>query len=97
MKKNLLFLIALSFFGLAHSQSTIFTSSGNYIVPDGVTQIKVEAWGAGGGGTVMTQPNYPPGGGGGGAYSGITITANTGQILSVRCEELVAPQAILEV
>ncbi|SFQ25110.1 YDG domain-containing protein [Parafilimonas terrae] len=48
-------------------QTTTFSTPGayNYIVPAGVTSIKIEAWGGGGGGASA--------GGGGGAYSSVTL------------------------
>ncbi len=56
------------------SALTIYTTStpgsSNWIVPDGVTSVKVEAWGGGGGGGgTNSAPSYQGGGGGGGAYA----------------------------
>jgi len=58
-----------------------YTTSGNYIVPDDVTSIQVEAWGGGGGGGYARSNNSASGGGGGGgAYTkitGIVVTPGT--------------------
>lgn len=43
-----------------------FTSNDNFVVPDGVTKIAVEVWGAGGGGGGSANNNAGIGGGGGG-------------------------------
>lgn len=51
-----------------------FTSNGTFIVPSGVTQITVEAWGGGGGGGEGLLGVFTGGGGGGGAYARATIT-----------------------
>ncbi|WP_159521612.1 DUF2341 domain-containing protein [Sunxiuqinia indica] len=56
----------------------IFYSSGTFTVPDGVTSITVEAWGAGGGGASSTG-SKGGGGGGGGAYALATIPVNSAQ------------------
>ncbi|TCO07432.1 glycine-rich domain-containing protein [Natronoflexus pectinivorans] len=55
-----------------------FTTSGTWTVPPGVTEITVEAWGAGGGGGNRTSNGFA-GGGGGGAYarSTVIVTPNT--------------------
>jgi len=45
-----------------------FTVSGTFIVPAGVSQIEVEAWG-GGAGSYASVPNLPSGGGSGGGYA----------------------------
>jgi hypothetical protein len=63
---GLLFICLLGF-----SQSpTIFTSSGTWVCPQGVTSITVEAWGGGGaGGGTSNTSNRSGGGGGGGAFA----------------------------
>jgi hypothetical protein len=48
---------------------SIYTNSGSFTVPEGVTSIKMEAWGAGGNGAPGGK-NNGGGGGGGGAYVG---------------------------
>src|SRR5690554_1243072 len=59
-----------------------FTSSGTWTVPAGVTEITVEAWGAGGGGGNRTTDGYA-GGGGGGAYSRSSVLVAPGQTYSI--------------
>ena len=77
-----LIMIFVSGFGFsAKGQETIvetFTSSDTWTVPAGVTEITVEAWGAGGGGGNRTSNGYA-GGGGGGAYSRSAVAVSSGQ------------------
>lgn len=61
--------------------STPGTSS--FVVPDGVTCIQVEAWGAGGGGGQATGNPAAGGGGAGGAYARSTFAVTPGQTYSV--------------
>lgn len=61
---------------------TAFTSSGTYTVPNGVTKLRVRAWGAGGGGGGNTTQGGG-GGGGGGAYVEHIITVTPGQAVTV--------------
>lgn len=82
----LLFTSSLPFSALAQEKVETFTSSGTWTVPDGVTQISVEAWGAGGGGGNRTSNGYA-GGGGGGAYSRSSIPVIPGQTYSVSIGE----------
>ena len=63
-----------------------FTSSQTFTVPSGVSQVKVEAWGAGGaggaarfGGTYCWYCYAAGGGGGGGAYSTQTLNVTASQ------------------
>ena len=58
------------------SGALIFSSSGNFIVPAGVTTIKVEAWGGGAGGA--NDVGY---GGGGGAYASEIISVSPGDVI----------------
>jgi len=71
--------------------SQIFTTSGLFIVPAGVTNITVEAWGGGGAGGGVTGDRSASGGGAGGAYvksigllvtpgNTYTVTVGTGAI-----------------
>ena len=80
--KNLLPLFFLLFSIAAFSQITspqIFTTSGPFTVPPGVTTIKVEAWGGGAAGNDGANR-----GGGGGAFAGINeIPVTPGQIYTV--------------
>ncbi|TDD78786.1 LamG-like jellyroll fold domain-containing protein [Flavobacterium caseinilyticum] len=59
-----------------------YTSSGTWTCPAGVTSITVEAWGAGGGGTIgAAAKGYTGGGGGGGAYAKLnTVTVTPGTV-----------------
>jgi uncharacterized protein YjdB len=54
-----------------------------FVVPDGVTSIMVETWGAGGRGGSRTSGSNGYGGGGGGAYSRQTIAVTPGQTLTL--------------
>lgn len=59
------------------------TSSGNFIVPQGVTQVEVELWG-GGAGSFASVPGVPSGGGAGGGYAKKLVTGLTpGQAIAV--------------
>lgn len=63
------------------SQTTQFDSGSNvaWVVPAGVTSIKVETWGAGGrGGSFTTNGTGNRGGGGGGAYASSVINVTSG-------------------
>ncbi|NUY81810.1 choice-of-anchor D domain-containing protein [Flavobacterium sp. MAH-1] len=60
--------IALCIPTIGNAQSEIFTTSGTFTVPEGVTSITVEAWGGGGCGSTISD-NLAGGGGGGGAYA----------------------------
>ena len=76
MKKFYFFLATalLSFTGNAQTQSVTYNVAGDFTfyVPCGVTQITVEAWGAGGNAT-----NSSAGGGGAFARGTISVTPNT--------------------
>ena len=82
-------LVATALFDVsAFAQNTqTYATAGNhtFIVPAGVTQITVEAWGGGGRGGTGSQGNHRRGGGGGGAYvkSTLTVTPNQSINLSV--------------
>lgn len=74
--------------GLGQTTVTI-TSSQTWIVPAGVTSLKVEAWGGGGGGggakatsVIITFPGNG-GGGGGGAYSSATLASSIPASLNI--------------
>jgi uncharacterized repeat protein (TIGR01451 family) len=54
-----------------------------FTVPNGVTSITVECWGAGGGGGRSTSNNSGRGGGGGGAYAGSTLSVTPGDTYTV--------------
>lgn len=55
----------------------VFTSSGTFTTPAGVTSVDVECWGGGGGGGGAYSSGNSGGGGGGGAYSKKTSIAVT--------------------
>ena len=79
-----LLLISAVFSSKAQSP-TIFTTSGTWVCPQGVTSVQIEAWGGGGGGGgAANTTNYRGAGGGGGAYQKITSLAVTaGQTYTV--------------
>jgi hypothetical protein len=65
----------------------VFTASGTFIIPTGVSRVMIEMWGGGGGGGASSGgANYAGDGGGGGAYAkslfnvtaNITVTIGTG-------------------
>src|SRR5690606_5163207 len=88
LARSIMFLFCLGLGISIYSQevSIDFTSSGTWTVPAGVTQITVEAWGAGGGGGDRTSNGYA-GGGGGGAYSRSSIPVIPGQTYSLSIGE----------
>jgi len=60
-----------------------FTTSGNFVVPPGVTQVEVELWG-GGSGTFASVAGTPSGGGSGGGYARKRVVGlNPGQQITV--------------
>ncbi|MHC1707865.1 MAG: DUF2341 domain-containing protein [Bacteroidales bacterium] len=61
------------------STPSTYTSSGYFIVPDGVSSVKVECWGGGGRGG-NTAGDGASGGGGGGAYSESEPTVSSGGV-----------------
>lgn len=69
---------------LAFTQQQVidYTTNGTFTVPFGVSQIKVECWGAGGAGGARTT-NGRSGGGGGGAYASSTISVVLGDTYAV--------------
>ena len=79
---GLMFIVFFSLFGKILGQIP-YTSSGLYSIPAGVTQIKVECWGAGGGGSTITSNGARGGGGGGGAYASSIVTVVPGNIYSI--------------
>jgi len=58
---------------------TTFTSNDTWVVPLGVTSVKIEAWGGGGGGAVGGLGNSSGNGGGGGAYNTQTFPVSAGE------------------
>jgi len=63
------------------SCGSTFTNSGSFIVPSGVTQITMKAWGGGGKGGSRSGSRGGAGGGGSGAYSTITIAVTPGETI----------------
>tara|TARA_R110002049_G_scaffold302258_1_gene494990 strand:- start:67070 stop:70153 length:3084 start_codon:yes stop_codon:yes gene_type:complete len=76
--------IVLLLFSIDSYSQTTFYSDDTYTVPSGVTQIKVQAWGAGGGGSDKSGNGSDGGngGGGGGFRSGI-LTVTPGDNISI--------------
>ncbi len=75
--KALLLSASILFGGATYSQ-IIYTTSGTFVVPDGVTSIQVELVGAGGNGY-----SNGGGGGGGGGYAAGTFTVTPGTSYSI--------------
>ena len=74
--------------GMSGSSGTsqTFTTPGanSYVVPTGVTQLNVKAWGAGGGGGGVGPNGTPPAASGGGSgYSQGTISVTPGETLTI--------------
>ena len=67
-----------SSFSFTPTTEDVFTSSGTWTAPEGITEITVEAWGGGGGGALTSGVNDGKGGGGGGAYASQAITVVPG-------------------
>lgn len=65
------------------AQDTVYTSSGTFKVPVGVTKISVQCWGGGGAGGGVTGKSAAGGGGAGGAYAIKTLTVTPGQQFTV--------------
>lgn len=63
----------------AEAVSEVFTSSGQWEAPAGVTTVKIEVWGGGGAGGGRGPSTGQSGGGGGGAYASRTITVTPNQ------------------
>ncbi|MBK7172939.1 MAG: DUF2341 domain-containing protein [Bacteroidales bacterium] len=66
----------------APSNPITYSSSGYFIVPEGITSITVECWGAGGRGGTTSGDAYG-GGGGGGAYSSSVLTVSSGNVYNL--------------
>ena len=65
------------------SNIQVFTSSGTFTVPTGVTKIRAKVWGAGGAGGSSTSLDNPGGGGGGGGYGEGIFSVTPGQQLQI--------------
>ncbi len=69
---------------VVQAQTVVFDKDGTFVVPSGVTQITVHAWGGGGGGGGRSNAgDGGAGGGGGGAYARKTLTVTPGQTFTV--------------
>ncbi|MCC6461676.1 MAG: hypothetical protein IT260_14470, partial [Saprospiraceae bacterium] len=66
--------------GLLLAQAQTFNASGSFTVPEGVTSITVQAWGAGGGGG---NGSGKEGGGGGGAYASSVLSVTPGTVYTI--------------
>lgn len=79
--------LLLTFFGLSDTfgqSPTVFTTSGTFTVPQGVTSITIDCIGAGGsGGSGRGNNNQGAGGGAGGQHARSTIAVNAGEIYTV--------------
>ena len=66
------------------TKDSVYSATGQFKVPSGVTQISVECWGGGGRGSrVTTNGGYAGGGGGGGAYAKKLVTVTSGNTYNV--------------
>lgn len=79
----MLFIGAFLFSFDLYAQSQTFNNNGTYTVPAGVTNVRVQVWGAGGGGGSRSDSNGAAGGGGGGAYSFSELAVTPGQTLNI--------------
>lgn len=86
LPKFLLFLTLIGFMRLVNAQDQeLFDSPGQdtFEVPDRVTELVIEVWGAGGAGGEVTERGAS-GGGGGGAYARTLVAVAPGDDLTVR-------------
>lgn len=68
---------------VAQAVTTSLTSNTLFTIPEGVTSLKVECWGAGGKGASIANEINVGGGGGGGAYASSLLCVVPGQSYSV--------------
>ncbi len=66
--------------GAAGPGEQVFSSSGTYTIPTGVSEIEVEVWGGGGGGGGGTNGGSAGGGGGSGGLIKALISASSGTV-----------------
>ena len=78
---TILFTIAMFFAKYSIGQAVVRNPTNPWVVPAGVTSIKVEVWGSGGGGG--TGFSGSGGGGGGGAYNTGVIAVSSGQSYNI--------------
>jgi type IV pilus assembly protein PilY1 len=71
---------------MAQETVVVFDTTGDHsvVVPEDVTRVTVEVWGAGGSGGQAASNNRSRGGGGGGAYARSIVSVMPGESLSVR-------------
>jgi hypothetical protein len=75
--------VGAQFVNTVPTTPALFSNSGVFIVPDGVTSITVECWGGGGAGGQASKLTNGNGGGGGGAYAQSTVAVIPGRMYSV--------------
>ena len=80
--KNIFVLVLLFMFSVINAQQITETLPGtyNWTVPEGVTSVTVEVWGAGGAGQGVTGKNSAGGGGSGGGYVKATLNVVQGTV-----------------
>ncbi|MBS1593430.1 MAG: choice-of-anchor J domain-containing protein [Bacteroidetes bacterium] len=81
-RKLCVFLITLSMTSAVHAQ-VVFSSSGTWTCPTGVTSVTVQCWGAGGGGGGTNANPTAGSGGAGGAFAQGTVTVVPGTVYTV--------------
>jgi hypothetical protein len=76
--------IAVKVYYQSTTSPITFLSNGTFVVPEGVTEVTVQAWGAGGKGGGNFSPPVACGGGGGGAYASSKLTVTPGTAYTVQ-------------
>ena len=61
----------------------VFSASGSFTVPAGITQVRARSWGGGGGGGGSSGSNTAGSGGGGGGYAEGWLTVTPAQVLTI--------------
>ena len=97
--KSTLLFFALSglFATIALGQSPVtFNSNNTFVVPSGVTSLRIEAWGGGGTGSGNAAGGTSQSGGGGGAYARVnTLTVSPGQVYTITVGGPAQPSEVL--
>jgi hypothetical protein len=75
--------IAVKVYYQSTASPITFLSNGTFVVPEGVTEVSVQAWGAGGKGGKTDGQIIACGGGGGGAYASSIIAVTPGATYTV--------------
>jgi hypothetical protein len=65
------------------TSQAVFTATGSFTVPPGVTSLLVEVWGGGGGGGASAPNGSPGGGGGGGGFGESVVAVTPGDVITV--------------